>query len=107
MKIYGFTRVCTEDNRYGRESMTEIHLSEQVRNARMYEDYVDTFNVTAENEEFEKEGRKRVDYNGNPKYTQKEFMKELKDSKDVEKEVFGLIQCSDYHVQYEPFCIEL
>lgn len=107
IKVYGYTKVNSEGGAYGRESSTELHLSEEVRNARMYEDYVDTFNYLAENGELDKEGRKYVDYNGNSRQSQKEFMQELKRSKDMNLDVFGLIQCSDFHVQFEPFCDEL
>ena len=44
-----------------------------------------------------------IDCNENPKMTKEEFIKELSDSKDVNREVFGLIQASDFHVQFEPF----
>ena len=105
MQIYGYTRVCSEGGINGKESETVLFTSKDERNRIMYEDYSDTFDIMVETGDFEKrKGIGFVDDNGNPKQTKKEFMKELQNSEDIDHDVFGLIQASDFHTQYEPFC---
>lgn len=107
MQVYGYTRTNSAGGMYGKETDTDLFLSEEDRNAAMYGDYTVTFDMTAENEEFAEKDGKVVDSNGSPQMTEEEFMLELKNSKDVNRAVFGLIQGSDFHIQYEPFCKEL
>lgn len=107
MKVYGFTKVDSEGYTNGRESWTELFLSEKDRNDVMYENYSDTFDSVAENYGFEKKDGKLVDANKNPKQTRKQFMDEIKDSRDVDQDIFGYIQTNESHIQYEPFCKEL
>ena len=107
MKVYGYTRVNSGGGAFGKESFTKLFLSESERNVVMYTDYSDAFDTLAADQSFEKEGRKYVDENGSPKETQKEFMRKLKESKNVDHDIFGLIQCSDFHVEYEPFSQDL
>lgn len=108
MKIYGYTRVNSGGGAFGRESSTHLYKSEKERNEQMYQDYADAFDSLAGNEDFEEdEDGQAVDENGNPCESKEEFMKSLKRSKNVDQDVFGLIQCADFHVEYEPFSQEL
>ena len=98
MLLYGYTKICTEPGYKGKETDTFITLSEKERNDEMYKEYVREFDNLRSSGIIEKE-----DANGNPKQSKREFMKELSDSKNPNTEVFGLIQCSDFHIQFEPF----
>lgn len=99
MIIYGYTRVCSESGINGKESETQLFLTQNERNHIMYEDYSDSFDAMESNGDIEE-----TDANDNPKQTEDEFMKEIQNSNDANHDVFGLIQASDYHVQFEPFC---
>ena len=43
MIIYGYTRVCSESGINGKESETQLFLTQNERNHIMYEDYSDSF----------------------------------------------------------------
>lgn len=101
--IYGYTRVCSEGGYNGKESNTFVFASKGESNNIMYEDYADTFDEMASNEDFDEVDGVSVDNNGNSKMTKDEFMKTLSDSKEPDCDVFGVIQAFDYHVQFEPF----
>lgn len=97
--IYGYTRICSESGINGKESETSLYTSRKERDHFMYENYSDSFDAMEATGTID-----GVDSNGNQKQTEEEFMEEIKISMDVEHDVFGLIQASDYHVQFEPFC---
>ena len=96
--IYGYARVCSESDMHGRESEVQLFQDRKERDEIMWEDYSESFDAIEAAGSIEE-----IDCNENPKMTKEEFMKELSDSKDVNHEVFGLIQASDFHVQFEPF----
>lgn len=102
MKIYGYTKICSEGGYNGKESHTVLKLSESERNSAMYDEYVYTFNVMQENESIDD-----TDENGDPLMGEEEFFKELAGAPNPDAAVVGLIQAADYHVQFEPFCTEL
>ena len=102
MLLYGYTRICTDPGCNGKESETFVTPYEQERNEEMYKDYARQFDALKAEGTIGKE-----DDNGNPKQSKREFMKELKGSQNPDDDVFGLIQCSDFHVQYEPFTKDL
>lgn len=96
--VYGFVRVCSESDRDGKESDVQLFGSREERDRIMYLDYSETFDTMS------MEGIiGNTDDNGNAKQDEQEFMQKMYDSKDVDHDVFGLIQAGDYHVQYEPF----
>lgn len=99
MMVYGYTKVCSKADRNGKESDTLLFASARERNHIMYTDYSDSFDFMESNGSFSK-----ADCNGNPKQTEEEFMEKLENSYDPDYEVFGKIQASDSHVQFEPFC---
>lgn len=96
--VYGFVRVCSESDCYGKESDVQLFGSREERDRIMYLDYSETFDTMS------MEGIiGDTDNNGNAKQDEQEFMQKMRDSEDVDHDVFGLIQAGDYHVQYEPF----
>lgn len=98
MIIYGYTRVSSETDGSGKHTETVLVPDDRkLRDRMMYEDYADTFDAVAQELEWE-DGK---DANGNARMTEDEFMKELSSDRDCR--VFGLIQASESHVQYEPF----
>ena len=96
--VYGFVRVCSEGGFHGKESDVQLFGNWEERNRIMYFDYSETFdNMSMEGIIGD------TDANGNTKLDEQEFMQKMRESKDMEHDVFGLIQAGDYHVQYEPF----
>lgn len=106
MTIYGYTRVNSQGDRTGRESEVLLFPDDRKQRDRvMYQDYSDSFDAMAAECGFkinEDDGTPH-DENDEPKMTENEFLEALMDSKDQNQDIFGHIQASDYHVQYEPF----
>ncbi len=104
MTIYGYAKVSSEGGFNGKESDVQLFEDRNTRDHMMYEDYADTFDSMAENCDFEEdEDGEYVDANDQLKMTEEEFAADMRKSKDTEHDVFGLIQASDMHIQFEPF----
>lgn len=99
MIIYGYTRVCSESDINGKESETYLFSTQKERNHIMYEDYSDSFDTMKSEGVIGEE-----DANTNPKQTEDEFIEEIYNSRDENRDSFGLIQAIEYHIQFEPFC---
>lgn len=110
MTIYGYTRVCSEGDRNGRESEVLLFPENKMERDRvMYQDYSDSFDAMAAEHDFEinEDDNTPHDANDEPKMTENEFLEALMNSKDQNQEIFGYIQASDCHVQYEPFIMTI
>lgn len=110
MQVYGYVGLSSDGSFSGKQSDVELFISEKDRNDAMFGDYQATFDTFAENEGFdevEDDSTRHIDAEGDPELTEEEFMQKLKDSEDVNNEVFGIIHGHDSYVQYEPFCKEL
>ena len=67
--VYGFVRVCSESDRYGKESDVQLFGNWEERNRIMYFDYSETFdNMSMEGIIGD------TDANGNTKQDEQEFM---------------------------------
>ena len=94
MKLYGYTVVDTggefQYNGEYRESSTNIYLNEKEMKDALYSSYLENYKILKENEEIEEDCEK---------VSKKEFLNFYPESL--------LIQCNDFHLQFEPWCYEI
>lgn len=103
IKIYGYNIIHSDGIWDGRESQEELFLSEQERNDSLYKDYCDYFDFQVENEYItDCVNGQYIDESGNPKLTKEEFFDELKNAEKYGMPL-GVIQLSDFHIQFEIF----